>query len=132
MQRQRGIGAIDRVVGHDPGTTVRAEDPGRDTPFGRRGDNGGAARMLDSTAPRDPMQDAPARPARYRLARPQDARRDAITAATRIPEPLAVAALLLAGARLDPEQQRRSLASSRSRFRARFARRGAMPAARKR
>ena len=41
------------------------------------------------------MQDAPApAPLRYRFTRPQDARRDAITAATRIAEPVAVAGLL--------------------------------------
>jgi RHH-type proline utilization regulon transcriptional repressor/proline dehydrogenase/delta 1-pyrroline-5-carboxylate dehydrogenase len=53
------------------------------------------------------MQDAPAPPARYRFTRPQDARRDAITAATRIAEPIAVAGLL-SGATLDPKQQRRA------------------------
>ena len=53
------------------------------------------------------MQDAPALPARYRFTRPQDPRRDAITAATRIAEPVAVAGLL-PDATLDRNQQRRA------------------------
>src|SRR5687768_2909363 len=43
----------------------------------------------------------------YAFSRPQDAARDAITAATRIPEPQAVAALI-ARASLDPSQQARA------------------------
>ena len=55
------------------------------------------------------MQDASARPTRYRFTRPQDPQRDAITAATRIPEPVAIAALVPL-ATLDPDQQRRARA----------------------
>ena len=46
-------------------------------------------------------------PARYQFSRPQDATRDAITAATRVPEPQAVAALIPA-ATLDRDQQVRA------------------------
>src|SRR5687768_6896255 len=48
----------------------------------------------------------PANAAAYRFTRPQDAQRDAITAATRIPEPVAVAALVPDATLTPPQRQR--------------------------